>query len=371
MKFKWLFAVCVLLPLLSFSSPAEACVEPPLGWQDLKLWDESSGEMPEDGAVVFFVRFGGGDFELSVVVARGEEEVPGELELVELPRTRTSPPWLQCPPELVLTDYLGVWKPDSPFVVGDGYDLEVIATEGFSPSDTTERRVSREFVVVESPSDLVTPAVEELTVQGRVIGEAYECCACADCCGVCPGDEGRHCWFTSEATKPELTGLVQAQTFSHQVLYRVFHGDGTEVETFWGGDRSGVSVTYPVDHEGPFCLTVEAESLATGEVLGGDDSCVDDAAELSFGSESLDVPWPDECDDEAVEEPEVDVSDDESTHDAGTVEDDLGVDGSASQGRSCQQGCGAVSVENSPVAPLALLLLMGVCLAISRSRRVG
>jgi hypothetical protein len=106
-------------------------------------------------------------------------------------------------------------------------------------------------------------------------------------------------------------------------------------------------------------------------VLGGDESCVDDAAELSFGSESLDVPWPDECDDEAVEEPEVDVADDGSTHDAGTVEDDLGVDGSAPQGRSCQQGCGAVSVENSPVAPLALLLLLGVCLAISRSRRVG
>ena len=367
-------AICALLPLLMYSNPAAACVEPPLGWQDLKLWDvESNTEMPEDGVIVFFVRFGGGDFDLSVVVTHDQEEITGDLEMVELPRIRTSPPWLQCPPELVLTNYLGVWRPDSPFAVGEVYDLEITATEGVGPSDTTERQVTRELLVVDVPSDLSTPEVEALTVQARSVGEEYECCTCAECCGVCPGDEGRHCWFISEAIEPELTGLAQAQAFPHQVLYRVFDGDGSEAEVFWSGERSDVSVRYPVDHEGPFCLTVEAESLATGEVLASDESCVDDAAGLSFGSEGLNVPWPHECDDEEVEEPDNepnDIAEDDSTHDAGSADDDLGVDSSAPPGRSCQQGsCGTMAGNTSPGPPLSLLVLIGICLAISRTRR--
>lgn len=362
--FLFLISFICLVP-----APADACTPPPQGWQNLRMWDDNS-EMPAGGAVVFSVVDGGGEHELTISVStESGEEVQGSHQLIERGQERISPRWINCPYEDGLTSYLVVWSPESQFSVGSEYQVEVIARNAYHLEDLLEERAIRNFGVVADESvEFIGPEISQVSLQAVVSGKDFQCCTCSTCCGLCPSDDGRDCWYVSETVRPGVNALIQPQVaaLEHQLLYRVFDNDEIEVDTLWGPQTKDALVAYSTDHQGPYCLRIEVESLRTGEILAIEESCAENTEGLVFGVNDLPPYWSAECDEDPVDE--VDEGNDDTGHgglDAGYESNDTA--GAGDEGNS--RGCSISSGGGFPSTPILLLLSLLLLSNIGRRKQ--
>lgn len=330
-----LFCVtCLAAILLVVPSEADACTPPPSGAHGVQLFDDDA-EIPADGAIAFGVDGSDDPLEIEVVEKEGEP-IDGGYESVPLEMYTDSQPWLDCPYEVAR--YVIVWKPDEPFVSYEDYQVEITALGMDGQSETT----SASFVAGDQ-TELPGPQLVDEQLEVASEGEDYDCCSCDQCIGACcESDSNRYCWFTSEVDRPRVDAELDVGVEDHQLMVRVLDDDGEVVHTDWGAATTP-HLVYESNDDGPYCMTVEVEQLADGEIAETNEVCVE-ADWQEFGTVDLDPSTPEICNGDPADEAD-------PGGDVGAAADEDADDAVA-------DGCGcSVATGSVPTAALALILL--------------
>lgn len=206
------------------------------------------------------------DIEFNVLDEAGVR-LEGSYRLVSLFEEVSAVPWEGCSWAGFGTRYMIVWTPEEPFDAGQQYTLEVTTTSPEARFSRLENTAS--FVAVQPlAGSLDIPTLQD--AQLRVVSRnyTYTCCEDEDYVVSCPEESGRRCWYVSEREKPRLFAEFGRQEGipEEQLLYR-FHDDDGEIAATERTPDCLADITYPADHDGPYCVSVSVEYLATGEMV--------------------------------------------------------------------------------------------------------
>ena len=363
----WATAV-VTACLMNLLAPAEAtaCTPPPMGWEFSV--EEPIEDLPLDGAVIFHGTIvssvhsdpdlAGGSLEFTVTGP--EDSVVDGSPRFKLVRQTTS---LDFHESDAIRTYLIAWIPNTPLEPETEYQLEVRqdaeSEEWWGDSGVVDTLFT---TGTEPTAQLSAPGVEDSWFSVSTHTVERKCCTidpqnCVECF---PEGDCEHCWTTRLVDKPSVAVELSApaQVPTQQVIYHVKDDADVVQRELMASQTTTVSVTYPVDHEEPYCLRVVAEDLATGETADSEMICVD-AETYDLGEREPDGydadHWPTSC----TEQPE-----EESQDDVGAV---AGADaGQDSSPPDEPNGCSTTGTTTPAAALVALLLILW---AFLRNRR--